>query len=34
MLDLLENVMSASLSNVRIMQQLDKRSQRMLKIKE
>lgn len=34
LLDLLENVMSASLSNVRIMQQLDKRSQRMLKIKE
>ena len=34
LLDLLENVMSASLSNVRIMQQLDKRSQRMLKVKE
>tara|TARA_B110001454_G_C12712914_1_gene431432 strand:- start:1241 stop:2308 length:1068 start_codon:yes stop_codon:yes gene_type:complete len=34
LLDLLENVMSASLSNVHIMKQLDKRSQRMLKIKE
>jgi len=34
LLDLLENVMSASLSNVRIMQQLDKRSQRLLKVKE
>lgn len=34
LLDLLENVMSASLSNVHIMKQLDKRSKRMLKIKE
>jgi hypothetical protein len=34
LLDLLENVMSASLSNVHIMKQLDKRSQRMLKVKE
>jgi len=34
LLDLLENVMSASISNTRIMQQLDKRSKRMLKIKE
>jgi hypothetical protein len=34
LLDLLDNVMSASISNTRIMQQLDKRSKRLLKIKE